>query len=68
MKTHSSRDSLVVIVTARGLDGPGFDSSRNKILCVFQNVQTGSEAHTLSYSVGTVGEATETLSWSLTFT
>jgi len=35
------------------LDDPGFESCQEQEIFLFQNVQTGSEAHSPSYSIST---------------
>ena len=45
------RDSVVVIVTRYGLDGPGIDSQREARFSA--TVQTGLVAHPASYTMGT---------------
>ena len=50
--TFRSRDSIGSIVTRYGLNGPGIES-RWGVVRISASVQTGSEAHPASYTVGT---------------
>jgi hypothetical protein len=50
-----SPDSSVTTVTGYGLDGSGSIPGRGERYFLLHGVQTGSEAHTASYPMGTGG-------------
>jgi hypothetical protein len=53
MNIVAGRDNLIDIATRIWTEGMSFESLLRQVIHLFPNVQTGSWAHPVSYSVGT---------------